>query len=566
MVKLFDCSSVFFQCNMRVCDLPTDVLCVVLALLRPQDRNLLRRCSSALYALPPVAACCLRLSVANFSRFVGQEDHLSKAPRFWGTSVPSVALVVRTFDEDTPAECVAVCAQLAAEGFRPETVCVWALPHTFTNSDLVVAVVNALADAELPWPEPRLELHNVDTNVQVSQFSDRARLRLAWCDAVLCTANDESPRPSPFPLLRNLRLSATLHPMCSAVASVFGPDPEMLPALERLDMGPMHPRYLAGPVRLVCQARHPKLRAIHFRGTTYSEGELLSVDLGGLAPRYLISGVEILRAGMLTPEAMLATSASLNMTGTTVDAVLDLAAAGRLCLPNLRQLTVMAYDSGTEHTLAQRSEALAAVLRTAPVLAELVLHDDRLVDETVVRAVAAVPSLRTIRLVGYFPLDQARVARLLLACPPPVRIFGSVTGLPLVIDKSGAWQLISLADPGPPNPRSRVNIGPAFDPSLDLEPTRGAPAWTRYVRELVITQPLAEGFGQAAAALARPFPCVDRIGQVGEPADMRDLVALCVALGPRLVRLSHMRPFQSGPENEPEVLRACPWLLAEDWD
>ena len=539
--------------SLRLSELPSDVLCVFMSSLRSYERHVLRCCCAIFYALPPAENCRLRLALANWN---DESDHLTRSPRFWGLLSPTIVLCVRSFDATISEACIAACARLAAAGAVPDGVCVLHLhvDDTMPSVPDVMAVVNSLAEC-LPWPLASLEVRGVWIEIRVTDFSEQARSRLSWCDAVLCVENDntsatQTRRPPPFPLLRNLNASMSRFRASNSVAEVYGPDPDVLPCLEYLSMGPMDARNAHNATRIACMTRHPQLRTIAFPGGTacFCYDQIFAVDLGGLSPDCAASNVMILRAEMLTAEAMQSSSMTIEL-HSKKKRFWRILAKKELNFPNLRQLRVSVYRPSVN---ANDRKFCVALLRAAPRLEKLAL-DTCLLNAAVVRALPS--TLRKLEL-GWQPRNDM-VARLLVGCPVPFRVFSSIPGVPRVFNRRDAWLLTRLADPGPPNPWRRVELGSAFDPTA--APPETAPAWNRHVKEFEVRLPLARGFSCAIPALVRQFSGVTRLRFFGTVDD--DLIQLCIALGPRLITLFDPWRFNSRPpERFAEVRKACPWL------
>lgn len=525
-----------------LCDLPADVLRIVLSSLRPHERHALRRCCALMYDIVPTPGCRLRLSVSNWSAAVPRPVPCG---RFWGLRAKTVVLCFNSDSPEIVSAACELCHVLDRAGLSPAVLCVCMSQCRRQPGPRVADLVNAVA-RQLSWPWARLELRNALANARVDQLADQARVRLSWCDAVLCTASDDSPPPPPFPLLRNLCLGLRDDYRCN-VAYQFSP--ETFPLLEQLDLGPWPSWACAKSVLQTVRAAHQRLHT------------LASADPGvvsGPPAPFRLRTVQLESAERFVPEALLARTLIVTIKPDVIREILDLGSALRL--PNAKHIVLLQQEYCQDYTSC--CDAAVAVLRAAPVLVKLTLSFTlALVQDSFVRALPA--TLRTVRLIG--KVDPVPLQRL-VDCPLPLRISAAVTGVPRVCSTT-EWPLASLADPGPGYPVRRVCVTKTFNPAV---PGLGASVgWAERVKDIAIRLPLPTGFGESTAVgLGRMFPGANKISLGGRAEhasdrDLKGLVGLCAAIGPRLKLVRYPWASRARPHEDPDVQRACPWVVGK---
>lgn len=545
-----------FSCRVVMpvlCDVPADVLPMILAHLRPRNRHALRACCSTLYRALPADGTRLRLCVFNA---VEHEARLSDPDLpFWGAQTAGLELYVGLFTKPPLEAVIRLCERLSLAGASFGVVGVCPLRYPFSAATYVL---NAVAQRGL-WPEADLELRNHHGfAIDLAFLSEDVIRRLTWCDAPLCTAFGASP-PC-LPSLRHLRVAPQTQPEYE-VACRFGLASGCFPALQQLSASCTAGHHVARVLNAPGAQQRPPLTKLLMQGppTELLWAGDLGATLSRAFPECRMETACVVRSSDLVRSCLGATRLEILLNADTARSILALADAGSLAIPNARFLTLN-VGTGTNRRQLCR-EAAAAVLCAAPAVRELTVHALELIDAALLTRLLR-PSIRRVRLPAYC----TGVDALLGSLPRDVRpvfmmgAFDRTTCLPpgVLVTGGNVWHMTCEDEPEPENAAQYSSVSIAPEVFTAAAGTATASAWTHRIRRLQ----LSAGVLHRPEAVARLFPRLKTL--VVESKGVRDeeLDAwrrLAIASGPGLRRV--VGASAMALRDDPGVRRACPWVL-----
>ena len=423
----------------------------------------------------------------------------------------------------------------------------------------MLELLAATAPWSSAWLRLRINFQNVNA-IDADLFSAPLRERLVWCDAAIA-----GREIGPFPVLQNLCVSID-----SACLAYKVPIEQVFPAARhvhaRLRSGSPSVQRLVtqlAPVAqnlsslsleeslqpLVPEAPHGERLRLGDQTELSASDHLACYTKGGRVKHATIS--DPISKWYRWFEA--STSIRVNLDRALAASI----KTGATRVPELhcKQATLY-FKTGLTQDIVDAAVLLINAMRHVGTLdigngAQWRFAFAQLVPEVLLKAICAMPKLRTVSLP--FSLFGAPSARLLCAALPASCVV-----------KCDEWHLDR--DGVPPRGMVVQRLFLAFDHTelIPAEPTD----WTRRVQGPAFRWPLGAGFVALASDLAVVFPCVTYVGAPAcstsaycfEQNDLRALRALCIALGPRLQCVNGLSGAHAATLCDPEMSRACPWL------